>query len=180
MLETRWKNKIDTVTEKFTERFGALSAAQLNHKQDRNVWSVAQNIAHLMLLNSSYFRHFDEIKKNNHILPPCSLEQLAADSLRIIHPYTSSDRLKRASTWTIWQPTDEIFHSKLLRDFIDHQLVFKKHTEELQKFFSQSTYIKYPGETELVFRLEDCIDFLIEHENRHWIQANEVLQSKAN
>lgn len=180
MTDTHWKSKIDILTEKFVERFGALTITQLNHKHDRNVWSVAQNIAHLILLNSSYFRHFDEIKKGNHVLPSGSLEQQTAESLRIIHPYTSSDRLKRAGTWTIWQPADEIFELRILSDFTDHQSVFKNHIVELQEFYSQPTYIKYPGETELVFRLEDCIDFLIEHENRHWIQAYEVLQSKAN
>ncbi|MBX2944722.1 MAG: DinB family protein [Cyclobacteriaceae bacterium] len=179
MLDTHWKNKIDTVTEKFVERFGALTITQLNHKPDRNVWSVAQNIAHLILLNSSYFRYFDEIKKGNHVLPSGSPEQQAAESLRIIHPYTSSDRLKRAGTWTIWQPANEIFDSRILSDFSDHQSVFKNHIVGLQNFYSQSTYIKYPGETELVFRLEDCIDFLIEHENRHWIQANEVTANKS-
>lgn len=57
---------------------------------------------------------------------------------------------------------------------MDHQLVFKTHIKILQPVLQQTTLIKYPRETELVFRLEDCIDFLIEHEHRHLIQANEV------
>jgi hypothetical protein len=63
---------------------------------------------------------------------------------------------------------------KILTEFENNQLDFKNHIEELQTFFTRETFIKYPGETELIFRLEDCIEFLILHENRHWVQAEEV------
>ncbi len=66
------------------------------------------------------------------------------------------------------------FDSAILKRFTEHQAAFKNHIKGLQEFNRENTYIRYPGETDLVFRLDDCIDFLIEHENRHWVQANEV------
>jgi hypothetical protein len=175
MLDERWEKEIDKVTEKFADSFGTLTESQLNYKPDPNVWSIAQNISHLILLNNSYFQNFDEIKKGKHVLPPIDvMEQFVTNSLRILRPYTREDRPKRANTWNIWQPSNENFDLKILKDFTNHQSVFKIHIKSLQAFFLQTTFIKYPGETELAFRLEDCIDFLIEHENRHWIQANEV------
>ncbi|MBX2963171.1 MAG: DinB family protein [Cyclobacteriaceae bacterium] len=178
MFNKGWEIEIDNITTKFTTSFGVLSLSQLNHKPDRGVWSIAQNVSHLILVNSSYFQIFDEVKRGKHFLPPSnSMAEAAANSLRMLRPYTSKERLKKANTWTIWQPPDEDFDSKLLVDFNGLQSAFKVHIAELQEFFSHPTYIKYPGETELVFRLEDCIDFLIEHENRHWVQSNEVMNN---
>jgi hypothetical protein len=175
MLEEHWKKEIDIVTEKFIESFGSFTESQLNYKPDPTGWSVAQNISHLILLNNSYFHNFDEIKKGKHDLPQGdAMEELVANSLQTLLPYTSEDRPKRANTWNMWQPSPEPFSLKIVDDFINHQSVFKLHIVELQAFFLTPTFIKYPGESALVFRLQDCIDFLIEHENRHWIQAHEV------
>ena len=170
-----WKKEIDRVTKKFTDSFGSLSKSQLNRKQDKNIWSIAQNIAHLIQLNNSYFLNFDEIKKGEHTIPEINaLNSFVAKSLQTLQPYTNIDRIERANTWDIWQPVQEEFSLEILSAFVHHQLDFKKHIEELQIFFTRETFIKYPGETELIFRLDDCIDFLIAHENRHWIQAEEV------
>lgn len=170
-----WKKEIDRVSERFTDSFGSLNKSQLNWKQDKSIWSIAQNIAHLIRLNNSYFRNFDEIKKGEHSIPGINaLNSFAAKSLQALQPYTSIDRIERANTWHIWQPLLEEFSLEILPDFVNHQLDFKKHLDDLQVFFIRETFIKYPGETELIFKLEDCIDFLIAHENRHWIQAEEV------
>lgn len=175
MLKESWEKEIDTVTEKFINSFGMLTESQLNYKPYPMVWSVAQNISHLILLNNSYFLNFDEIKKGEHVLLPNEeMEQHATNSLQILHPYTSEARPKRANTWNMWQPPQENFDLKILKDFTNHQSVFISHIKSLRAFFLQPTFIKYPGETALAFRLEDCIDFLIEHENRHWTQAHEV------
>src|SRR5205814_5981790 len=170
-----FKNDIDRITEKFITSFGSLDESQLNWKPDTNVWSIAQNIAHLIQLNSSYFKNFDEIKSGNHIIPEIdTLQPFAIRSLQTLKPYTNIDRIERANTWSMWQPAREEFGLKVLTEFTNHQLDFKNHIEELQIFLTRETFIKYPGETELIFRLEDCIDFLILHENRHWVQAEEV------
>lgn len=170
-----WKKEIDRVTERFTDSFGSLNRAQLNWKQDKSIWSIAQNIAHLIRLNNSYFLNFDEIKKGEHIIPGINaLNSFVTKSLQALQPYTSIDRVERANTWNIWQPVQEEFSLEILPDFVNHQLDFKKHIDDLQIFFTREAFINYPGETELIFRLEDCIDFLIAHENRHWIQAEEV------
>jgi uncharacterized damage-inducible protein DinB len=177
MLEGHWKLEIDKVTEKFIVSFGSLTESKLNYKPDPNVWSIAQNIAHLILLNNSYFQNFDEIKKGNHVLPSIeAMDEFVTDSLQTLRPYTREDRPKTANTWDIWQPSRENFGLEILKDFTNHQSIFKMHIEALQAFFPHPTFIKYPGEAELTFRLEDCINFLIEHENRHWTQAHEVKQ----
>jgi DinB superfamily len=175
-MPEHWNKDIDKVTEKFVGSFGSLTETQLNYKPDPNVWSIAQNIDHLILLNSSYFQNFDEIKKGKHKLPATDdLEQIAENTLQNLRPYANGTRTKRANTWDKWQPSKTKFDHKILKDFTDHQSEFKKHINEFQGFNLHQTFIKYPGEANLIFRLDECIDFLIEHENRHWIQANDVI-----
>lgn len=175
MPAARWEKEIDAVTAKFVDSFRTLTESQLNFKPAQQVWSIAQNISHLVLVNNSYFKNFDEIKTGRHILPPTeAMEQLVTESLQQLRPYTQEDRNKKANTWDIWQPANENYGLKIVQDFIHHQSVFKTHIQSLQPFLSPTSFIKYPGEAALVFRLEDCINFLIEHENRHWIQANKV------
>ena len=53
---------------------------------------------------------------------------------------------------------------------------FKTLIENLGDLPLTNTYIKYPGHFDLIFKLDDCINFLIEHENRHWNQAIEIGQ----
>ena len=175
MIHEHWGKEIDEITEKFEESFGTLTHSQLNYKRNPNIWSIAQNIAHLILLNNSYFQNFEEIEKGNHVLPSINATDLfVADSLEAIRPYTREERPKKANTWDIWQPSNEKYSSKILKHFTHHQSDFKIHLKKLESFFLSTTFIKYPGETALYFQLEDCIDFLIEHEKRHWIQASEV------
>ena len=108
-----FKNDIDRITEKFINSFGSLNESQLNWKPDKNVWSIAQNIAHLIQLNSSYFKNFDEIKGGKHVIPETdALQSFAIRSLQTLKPYTNIDRLERASTWSIWQPAREEFGAK--------------------------------------------------------------------
>ena len=177
MHQDRWEKEIDKVTEKFLDSFGSLTESQFNCKPAPNVWSIAQNIDHLILLNNSYFQNFDEIKTRKHVLPAINqMEQFANSSSQTLRPYTSVKRSNKTDTWNIWQPSPETFGLEIFKEFTNHQSSFKLHIKALHAFFLHPTFIKYPGEAELAFRLEDCIDFLIEHENRHWIQAHEVKQ----
>jgi len=175
MLIEQWNNDIEGVTEIFMSSFESLSRSQLNWKPDKNKWSIAQNISHLLQLNNSYFLNFEEIKKGTHeISRGAKLQSIAARSLQTLQPYTSTERITKANTWSIWQPPDEEFEVTILADFTNHQSQFKRHIEELKPFLNGESFIKYPGEAELIFKLEDCINFLIEHEHRHWLQAEET------
>ena len=175
MLRTNWTLDIDAITEKFRD-FQALSEAEFNYKTIKERWSVAQNIGHLILLNNSYFEQFEEIQNGRHELyTDEGLEELAASSLLSLQPYTSTDRSKRADTWDIWQPKASYLKSALLQEFISSQQIFKHHIIAFEKIPTDQTFVKYPGHSNLIFKLDDCINFLIDHEKRHWNQASEII-----
>lgn len=170
-----WITEIDLITEKFKRSFYDFTEEEMNYKPKENSWSVSQNIAHIILLNSSYFEHFIEIQSGNHALPTVeSMETLAQDSLLTLIPYTSSNSLERTNTWDMWQPSSNFIRKNILLDFEKSQFEFKKHIESFDHLPLANTFIKYPGHLDLIFMLDDCINFLIEHENRHWNQAVKI------
>ena len=170
-----WITEIDLITEKFQRSFNHFTEEEMNYKPKENSWSVGQNIAHIILLNSSYFNHFIEIQNGNHALPVVeNIETLAQDSLLALTPYTSSNNLKPADTWDMWQPPSGFIGKNILHDFEESQLEFKKHIEGFDDLPLTNTFIKYPGHADFIFKLDDCISFLIEHENRHWNQAVKI------
>ena len=176
MFERNWTQEIDTITEKF-RNFQSLSEEEFNFKTKYESWSIAQNIAHIILLNNSYFEGFKEILNGKHKLSVNEgLEELALSALLSVQPYTSTDRFKRANTWDIWQPTSIYLKTYILREFERCQFNFKNHIVSFKNFPIDRTYIKYPGHADLIFKLDDCINFLIDHENRHWNQAYEIVK----
>ena len=166
-----WITEIDLITERFKKSFYDFTEEEMNHKPNENAWSVGQNIAHIILLNRSYFEHFKELRNGNHLLPEHeNMETLAQESLLALTPYTSSSSLTQGDTWDIWKPPSFIT-KKIFSDFEESQLEFKQHIEGLEAFPLANTFIKYPGRFNFIFKLDDCFNFLIDHEIRHWKQA---------
>lgn len=167
-----WIKEIDLVTDQFKRSFSSFSEEELNYKLKEETWSIAQIIAHIMVLNNSYFEYFREIQNGNHSLPEIeSKEAFARDSGKKMMPFMSRDRLERTNTWDIWQPPTGIIKKSIISDFEESQSEFKKLVASLPV---TATFIKYPGHFDLIFKLEDCIDFLLEHEKRHYNQALEI------
>lgn len=172
---TDWIREIDLVTKKFKGTFSDFTHEEMNFKPEQEVWSIAQNIEHIILLNSSYFEYFNEIQHGNHSLPELeNLETKAQESVIALKPFTSPQRLKRADTWDIWQPKQGSKEKNILQDFEKKQLEFKNRIKGFEKLPFSETFIKYPGHLDLLFKLDDCIEFLIAHENRHWNQVVEI------
>lgn len=130
MKKRDWLQKIDTTTERFKISFQDVTEEAFNYKPEPHTWSVAQNIAHIILLNSSYFTHFSEIQSGNHNLFINEITgNLVTDSLVSLLPYTTSDRLMRANTWDKWQPSPGFIGKTILQEFEEHQQSFKNHVD---------------------------------------------------
>lgn len=44
-----WASQIDNITRQTQSEFGALTYEQLNWKPNSNIWSIAQNLDHLIV-----------------------------------------------------------------------------------------------------------------------------------
>ena len=161
---TNWISEIDLITEKFNKSFSDFTQGEMNFKPEKTVWSIAQNIEHIILLNSSYFEYFEEIQNGNHSLPEIEdLDTKAQESVVALKPFTSPQRLEHTNTWDIWQPKQGLIEKNILQDFEESQFQFKNHIKRFEDLPLSETFIRYPGHLDLLFKLDDCIEFLIEH-----------------
>src|SRR5690348_1013823 len=100
-----WNKQIDDITQKFTESFAQLDSAQLNWKPRPGTWSIAQNIDHLIVINTSYFAVIDSVRKGTYKPPFLSrmgfmVSFLGNMILKSVHP----ERKKKMKTFAIWEP----------------------------------------------------------------------------
>jgi uncharacterized damage-inducible protein DinB len=170
----KWTYQIDQTTKKFIETFSDINTEQLNWKPDPETWSIAQNIAHIILLNKSYFQKFEKIKLGTNNIPIATrLRYWFTFARNPIIPYTDTNRLKRAKTYEFWESTRTDYTKDIFTDFQVHQAEFKKYIDEL-KDINGRTLVPYPGNNAFIFTLESAFDLLVDHEIRHYNQAKEL------
>jgi predicted nuclease of restriction endonuclease-like RecB superfamily len=58
-------SQLNSITEEFFSAFSRLNKDDLNWSPDSSTWSIARNIDHLIVINSTYFPLFDAIKSGN-------------------------------------------------------------------------------------------------------------------
>ena len=69
MNTDKWINKIDETTASFKKEFGNLSGEELNRKPNVDVWSIGQNLDHLIVINETYYPVMKAIREGKYKLP---------------------------------------------------------------------------------------------------------------
>jgi hypothetical protein len=166
---------IDTITKIIESEFGELTNVQLNQKMNPQVWSIAQIIEHLIIINSTYFPIVDALNHGTYTIPligkisfiPTLLGKLLLKSMK-------GNRSQKTKTFPIWEPSQSEIDGNII-------LRFKKHQEELKSMIKQCEHhikshaiISSPANRYIVYPLSMAIDIIIAHEFRHIEQAKEV------
>ena len=50
-----WTSTLSDISRQYLSEFGSLTNEQLNWKPNSTVWSIAQNLDHLIVTNESYY-----------------------------------------------------------------------------------------------------------------------------
>jgi len=176
MTTSKWTTKIDETTNGFKKAFGNLSAEQLNWKPNATIWSIAQNMDHLIVINGTYYPVIKTIRDGNYKLPFIGkmgfmVNFLGKTVLNAVQP----DRKKKMKTFPIWEPAK----SKIDADIVNR---LEKHHEELKQLITgcsdlleKDTIISSPANKNIVYKLETAFDIITTHEQRHLEQAKELL-----
>jgi len=171
-----WKSQIDQLTKEFVFAFGELSKDELNWKPDAKTWSIAQNIDHLIVINSSYFKTFSDIAEGRHTEPFLGrLGFLVSFFGRFIHESVKPDRRKKTKTFSIWEPEQSQMNGDILSRFERHHSELKAWIDRSETALKNRRTISSPANYWIVYRLEMAFQIIIEHEKRHGIQAKELL-----
>lgn len=172
-----WLNQINHTTERFKTLFGTLTEKELNWKPNKQTWSIAQNMDHLIVINESYFPILEALHKGAYKTPFLGklrfITKLMGNAmLTAVNP----DRKKKIETFEIWEPRSGEKITDILKEFESHQEKFKQQIKRSADILEKGTIIASPASKNIVYPLQTAFEILITHEKRHLQQAKEVLE----
>lgn len=167
--------QIDEITNNFSSTFGHLTNGELNWKPDESVWSIAQIVEHLIVINSTYFPIIHDTRKGNYTLPfiakfPFMVRFFGNMILKSVQP----DRRRKMKTFKIWEPSQSEISGDILSRFRLHQEELKQLIDSSQDLISRGVLISSPANKMIVYKLETAFEIIITHERRHFEQAKEL------
>ena len=95
-----WTTQIDNNTTQFVNLFSGLNKEELNWKPTPSTWSIAQNLDHLIVINSTYFSVIAALKEETHKTPFLGKLGFLTDFMgKMILNASSADRKKKIKTF---------------------------------------------------------------------------------
>lgn len=173
----KWSNQIEEITAKFQASFDSVSEEDLNWKPSPEVWSIAENIDHLIMVNRTYYPGFSALKKGNYQLPFIARFDFVVSFFgNLILKSVQPDRKKKMKTFTIWKPAESKYSKDILSRFVEEQSILTKEIEQVMDKTNENAVISSPVNKNIVYRLETAFDIIVAHERRHFQQAMEIHQ----
>ncbi len=141
-------------------------------------WTPAENLAHLIRINESYFPIFDAIIEKRYTLSWFPFSKcLTGLTGRMILKSVSRDRLKRMKTFSIWIPESPQDPEEILKTYYRNHRELKTRITLLVSDLHSGTRIASPANPYVQYTLRDALKIIIEHEWRHYAQALEAFES---
>ncbi|HLQ99875.1 MAG TPA: DinB family protein [Sphingobacterium sp.] len=171
-----WINEIDKITLDFKKTTQNLTHAQLNWKVNKQTWSIAQNMEHLIVVNESYFPILHQIRTGKYKTPFLGKFKFITKTLGSAL-LKSVQRKKKTKTFHQWKPTQEEEIKEIFVKFEKHQEELKQQIEEAEDILKKGAVIASPANKNIIYTLEAAFDIIINHEKRHLQQTKEVLKT---
>lgn len=168
-----WQMELTTVTWEFEKFLKGLDAETINYKPVHS-WSIAENLSHLIQVNSSYFPLFEQIISGSYKPPLIAKVKFLANPIGSML-YGMMTNKRRVKTMKIWNPVTSEFDAGIINDFSKHQMDLARYLERLEPHFGKNVIIPSPANRFLVYTLDRAVDILIAHENRHLQQCKNTL-----
>lgn len=174
-----WQVELDAVTQHVQRRFGVLTPQALNWKPAATVWSVAQNIDHIRIINTTYFPTFMALLRNQYRTPfmgriPGVAAWMGRTVLAGVHP----ENRRKSKTFALWQPSASALSPQVLEEFKEQQEELKGYIGRLAGHAQRGVVIASPASQLVVYPLSMAFDIIVAHAQRHVQQAEEVLHQQ--
>ncbi|MEQ8706338.1 MAG: DinB family protein [Phaeodactylibacter sp.] len=159
--------------------FGNLSRDQLNWKPGPDRWSIAQCLDHLIRTNEGYLSQLAEISlgikrkslwERLPFLPAIFGKML----LKASHP-EAQGKMKAPKAF---EPLQSNLPAEITGHFLAHNRALIRQYEKLPQGNLASYRLTSPASKVIVLRLEDVVQLLPAHEQRHLQQALRVMQTE--
>jgi hypothetical protein len=172
-----WILELDKISFDVKESFGGLDKETLYQKPDKAIWSIAENLEHMIKVNSSYFPIFQKLKigtfQGAFISKIGFFSKLFGD---MIYKSVSDGGKKKIKTFGLWEPKTEDIQTDIVEKFLFHQEELKGWINAMEHFIEKGTIIHSPANSLIVYSLPQALDIIVAHEKRHLDQARRNLE----
>ena len=169
-------SEFEKISADVQKTFGGLSAQQLNWKPAAESWSVAQCFDHLIKSNEAFKPEFERVKSGN---KKSSLWEkyspLTGFFGNFLLKSLKNDTKKfKAPSKAIVPPSNVA--PDIIEQFVKNQLEIIESVKSLEKIDWNKTIVTSPFLKIMTYRLDKALEIGIEHEKRHFRQAERVMQ----
>jgi len=169
----------DAVTENVKHSFGNLSAEQLNWKSAAESWSIGQCLDHLIVTNEREFPAIENALRENYKNPFWSkLPYLPKFFGNLMVNLFKPENTRKYKAPKSFRPSQSEVSANIVEDFAAHQQKVARFFEQSGKLDIDKTKIISPVTAFVTYSLFDSYRVLVVHEQRHFRQAERVLQTK--
>ncbi|WP_215222766.1 DinB family protein [Echinicola shivajiensis] len=173
-----WQERIEENTQVFLSSFGGLSPEQSSYKPAPDVWSIEENIQHLIVINQSYFPIFQKLEEGTYEKPFIGNFSFLTKLLgNTILKSVSPENPKKLKTIPIWAPNKypDRDAGALMNKFVDHQKELSQWIGKLGPYLEKGQIIHSPANKLIAYPLSTALEIIVIHEKRHFNQAKKVL-----
>lgn len=177
MYTEEFLHRLDELTLKFTKTFGSLNEREIQRKPNAEIWSIAQNLEHLILINESYFPMIDRLRYKDHKrVFTAKLGFLVNFFGRTILKSVQPETTKKTKTFSIWKPSENRASGDILARFTEHQEKLKQKILASEDLLEKNAVISSPANPKIVYKLNAAFKIILAHEERHFQQAKRLLE----
>jgi hypothetical protein len=171
-------SELETISEDAQKTFGSLSAAQINWRPSDEGWSVGQCFEHLIKSNELFYGELDKIangeRKNSFLENYSPLSGVFGNLL--INSLKKDARKFKAPSRKIVPPSEVDPH--IIEIFAAHQAELIGKIRRIETVDWQKIKITSPFMKLMTYRLDDGFRVIVEHERRHFRQAQRVTKTE--
>lgn len=171
-------SEFEKISDDTTKTFGNLSAEQINWKPSADGWSIGQCFEHLIKTNSLFFPTLEELekgtRKNSFLENYSPLSGFFGNLL--INSLKKDERKFKVPTKDIVPPSD--VEANIIEQFSTHQGEVIDKIRRTEKADWRKIVITSPFMKLMTYRLADGYQSIVEHEKRHFRQAERVMQAE--
>jgi len=171
-------SELEKISEDVRQKFGALSAQQINWRPSDAGWSVGQCFEHLIKSNELFYDELDKIAagaRRNSFWENWSPLTAFGGKL-LVNSLKKDERKFKAPTQKIVPPSD--IDANIIEKFSAHQTeMIEKIRAACEKSDWKKVVITSPFMKLMTYSLADGFSVVVEHEKRHFRQAERVVQA---
>jgi hypothetical protein len=171
-------SELEKISENAQKTFGWLSPAQINWRAAGESWSVGQCFEHLIKTNELFYGELEKIasgnRKNSFWENWSPFTSLGGKFL--VNSLKKDERKFKAPTPKIVPPSE--IDANIIELFAAHQAELIEKIRRTENADWRKTVITSPFVKVMTYNLADGFRVVVEHEKRHFRQAERVMQSQ--